>query len=220
MKGVVRAVVENQKTLMTTIQEMKKEFADWKKKPTDLSSPASCEEFLPDDTPPAGQQARVIGGRRFPLNSEADMRRFCEFWRRCEHDWIKKKKGKNYASDEEAEKALGKPEHKKMVGIDLVFISSVLYFNWIHFSIDYSMVLICSAPYLCGAVASVHEQDLCFFSQVELYVGSLPVQDNENESKRMTAALRGLFGTWVCDNVTPSSETVSWTIFVEMCCTN
>ena len=51
-----------------------------------------------------------------------------------------------------------------------------------------------------------------FFLQVELYVRSLPVEDNENESKRTTTALKGLFGTWVCDNVTPYSQTVSLSV--------
>lgn len=114
VRGVVRAVVNNQNSMMTKMEKMCKKLEVLEKQ---FSSPVSCEEYLPDDdTPPPMQQSRDIGGRRFPLNSHDEMTRFCHYWSRCEKDWEKKKKGKNYASDEEAQRALGKPVHKKLVG--------------------------------------------------------------------------------------------------------
>ena len=118
VKGVVRGIVEVQSTMFKAIEKLKKEVDELKRVGVSpaLSTPtASSDEFALEETLASTERQRIIGGRKFPLNSEDDMRRFCEFWRRSEHNWSEKKRAKKIGNDDDAERTLGKPDHRILV---------------------------------------------------------------------------------------------------------
>lgn len=114
MRSALRVVIDRVKSMHGELTELKRKAAN---RTPDNDVPDSAEDFLPENNNPAPVITREIGGRQFPMNSKADMERFCVFWNKCHKAWTDKKEKKNFTSDDEAEAALGSPQHYRLVSV-------------------------------------------------------------------------------------------------------